>query len=106
MRAAAEIADGAYEHIRDRGLSGRSERAVALDVARFVEDAGAEGPSFPAIVAAGLNGARPHAVPREVAIPGDTLVVVDTGARVDGYCSDCTRTFGTGSLEYDALEVY
>ncbi len=106
MRAAAEIADGAYEHIRDRGLSGRSERAVALDVARFVEDAGAEGPSFPAIVAAGLNGARPHAVPREVAIPGDTLVVVDMGARVDGYCSDCTRTFSTGTLEDDALEVY
>jgi Xaa-Pro aminopeptidase len=106
MRTAAEIADRAYEHIRDRGLSGRSERAVAVDLARFIEDAGAEGPSFPAIVAAGPNGARPHAVPGEAAIPPDTLVVVDMGARVDGYCSDCTRTFSTGSLGDDALEVY
>jgi Xaa-Pro aminopeptidase len=106
MRAAAEIADSAYEHIRARGLSGRSERAVAMDVARFMEDAGAEEPSFPAIVAAAENGARPHAEPREVEIPRDTLVVVDMGARVEGYCSDCTRTFVTGSLEDDAHEVY
>ncbi len=106
MRAAAEIADGAYEHIRARGLCRRTERAVMVELARFVEDAGAEGPSFPAIVAAGENGARPHAVPREVEIPRDTLVVVDMGARVDGYCSDCTRTLATGSLEDDALEVY
>ena len=106
MRTAAEIADRAYEHIRARGLSGRSERAVAMDVARFMEDAGAEGPSFPAIVAAGENGARPHAEPRAVEIPRDTLVVVDMGARVEGYCSDCTRTFATGSLEDDAHEAY
>ncbi len=106
MRTAAEITDRAYEHIRARGLSGRSERAVAMDVARFMEDAGAEGPSFPAIVAAGENGARPHAEPRAVEIPRDTLVVVDMGARVEGYCSDCTRTFVTGSLEDDAHEVY
>jgi Xaa-Pro aminopeptidase len=106
MRTAAEIADRAYEHLRARGLSGRSERAVAMDVARFMEDAGAEEPSFPAIVAAGENGARPHAFPRDAEIPRGTLVVVDMGARVDGYCSDCTRTFATGSLEDDALEVY
>jgi Xaa-Pro aminopeptidase len=41
-----------------------------------------------------------------VEIPADTLVVVDMGAVVDGYCSDCTRTFATGSLADDDLEVY
>jgi Xaa-Pro aminopeptidase len=106
MRAAAELADRAYEHIRDRGLSGRTERSVALDVERFMEDAGAEGPSFPAIVAAAAHGARPHAERRDVEIPRGTLVVVDMGARVDGLCSDCTRTLATGPLEDDVLEVY
>jgi Xaa-Pro aminopeptidase len=106
MRAAAEIADRAYEHIRARGLAGRTEREVALDVERFMEDAGADDLSFPAIVAAADNGARPHAEPRNAEIPSDTLVVVDMGARVDGLCSDCTRTFATGPLEDDALEVY
>ena len=59
---------------------------------------GAEGPSFPPIVASGAHGALPHAVPRDVEIPRDTLVVIDMGAIVDGYCSDCTRTFATGTL--------
>lgn len=106
MRTAAAIADAAYSDLRERGLAGRSEREVALSAVRFMEDAGAEGPAFPPIVAAAENGARPHAVPRDVEIPRDTLVVVDMGARVDGLCSDCTRTFATGSLADDALEVY
>jgi Xaa-Pro aminopeptidase len=71
-----------------------------------MEDEGAEAPSFPPIVAAGAHGARPHAEPRDVEIPRDTLVVIDMGARVDGYCSDCTRTIATGSLADDVLEVY
>jgi Xaa-Pro aminopeptidase len=106
MRAAAQIADAAYADIRERGLAGRSEREVARTAVRFMEDAGSDGPAFPPIVAAAENGARPHAVPRDVGIPRDTLVVVDMGALVDGYCSDCTRTFTTGSLADDALEVY
>jgi Xaa-Pro aminopeptidase len=106
MRAAAQIADAAYADIRERGLAGRSEREVAMAAVRFMEDAGAEGAAFPPIVAAAENGARPHAVPRDAEIPADTLVVVDMGAVVDGYCSDCTRTFATGSLADEDLEVY
>jgi Xaa-Pro aminopeptidase len=106
MRAAAELADSAYEHLRERGLVGRTEREVALSLVRHMEDRGAEGPSFPPIVAAAENGALPHAEQRDVEIPRDTLVVIDAGAVVDGYCSDCTRTFATGSLEDDELEIY
>jgi Xaa-Pro aminopeptidase len=106
MRAAAEFSTAAYESLRERGLAGRTEREVAVELVRFMEDAGAEGPSFPPIVAAADHGARPHAVPRDAEIPKDTLVMVDVGAIVDGYCSDCTRTFATGSLGDDALEIY
>jgi Xaa-Pro aminopeptidase len=106
MRAGAEIADSAYERIRDRGLTGRTEREVARAIVRGMEDLGAEGPSFPPIVAAGPHGALPHAEPRDVEIPAGVLVVLDLGARVDGYCSDCTRTFATGPLDDTALEVY
>jgi Xaa-Pro aminopeptidase len=106
IRAAAEIANEAYEELRERGLAGRTERDVALTLTRSLEDRGAEGASFPAIVAAGPHGALAHAVPREVEIPGGTLVVIDMGAQVDGYCSDCTRTLATGPLEDGALEVY
>ena len=103
---AARLADGVYEHLRERGLAGRTEREVALDLERELRERGAEDPAFPVIVAAGAHGARPHAEPRHVEISRDTLVVVDMGAKVDGYCSDCTRTFATGALGDRASEVY
>jgi Xaa-Pro aminopeptidase len=106
MRAAAELATAAYESLRESGLAGRTERDVAIQLVRFMEDSGAEGPAFPPIVAAADHGARPHAVPRDLEIPRDTLVVIDMGAMVDGYCSDCTRTLATGSPGDAALETY
>ena len=106
MSAAADLATAAYHSLREYGLAGRTEREVATGLVRFMEDEGAEAASFPPIVAAGAHGALPHAVPRDVEIPRDTLVVIDMGARVDGYCSDCTRTIATGSLPDEVLEVY
>jgi Xaa-Pro aminopeptidase len=106
MREAASLADDMYEYIRSRGLVGRSEREVAVDVEREMRERGAEDPSFPSIVAAGPNGALPHASPGDAKIGADTLVIIDMGCRVDGYCSDCTRTFATGSLSDEAGQVY
>jgi Xaa-Pro aminopeptidase len=106
MREAAGLADGVYQYIVERGLAGRTELAVARDAEREMRERGAEDPSFPTIVAAGPNGALPHHDPRDVEIPRDTLVVIDMGARVDGYCSDCTRTFATGALSDEAVGVY
>ena len=60
---------------------------------------GAEEPSFPSIVAAGEHGALPHAEPRDAEIPAGELVMIDWGALLDGYCSDCTRTLATGEVD-------
>jgi len=106
IAAASELATAALERVLERGLTGRTERAVALELENEMRSAGAEDPSFPSIVAAGGHGALPHAVPRDVEIPRDTLVVIDWGARVEGYCSDCTRTVATGNLSDAALEVH
>jgi Xaa-Pro aminopeptidase len=106
LRAATEIADLAYSELQTAGLVGRTEREVARSIVRFLEDRGADEVSFPPIVAAAENGALPHAVPRDVEIPSGTLVVVDLGARLDGYCSDCTRTFATGPLSDRQVEAY
>ena len=106
IAAAADIATAAYESLRERGLSGRTERDVALGLVRFMEDQGSEPPCYTPIVASGAHAARPHAVPRDVEIPRDTLVVLDVGARVDGYCSDCTRTLATGEVTDEMREVY
>jgi Xaa-Pro aminopeptidase len=106
MRAAAELATAAYESLRERGLAGRTEREVARSIARFIEDRGADGVAFSPIVAAGPHGALPHAEPRDVEIPRGVLVVIDLGARLDGYCSDCTRTLATGPLGERPLAAY
>ena len=106
IRAAAELADGVVRLVvLDQGLAGRTEREVGRAIERELRERGAE-PSFPPIIAAAEHGALPHAEPRDVEIPADTLVVVDFGALLDGYCSDCTRTFATGSLSDGAVEIY
>jgi Xaa-Pro aminopeptidase len=63
-------------------------------------------PSFPSIVAGGANGALPHHEPGEDPIRPGTLVTVDMGCIVDGYCSDCTRTFAAEGASDEAREVY
>jgi len=106
IAGAARLATEALERVLKRGLAGRTERAVALELEAEMRSAGAEDPSFPSIVAAGPHGALPHAGPRHAEIPRGVLVVIDWGARLDGYCSDCTRTVATGRLDEPAGEVY
>lgn len=105
VAAAARLADRACREVLERGLVGRSERAVALAVEARLRELGAE-PSFPTIVAAGPNGALPHAEPSEREIGPGEMVVWDMGARLDGYCSDGTRTFATGEPGGEEREVY
>jgi Xaa-Pro aminopeptidase len=107
IRAAAKLADDALADVLTRGLAGRTERDVALDLEVTMRKAGAEGPSFPPIIASGTHSALPHAVPRDVEIPKDTLVTIDWGAQLDGYASDCTRTYATGpDLDPRDREIY
>src|SRR3954451_4654609 len=67
---------------------------------------GAHDPSFPSIAASGTRGALPHASPGTDLIERGTLVTFDLGVRLDGYCSDCTRTWATGELPDDLAEAY
>jgi Xaa-Pro aminopeptidase len=103
---AAKLADAALRQIMERGLTGRTEVSVATDLERAMRDLGSQRPSFDAIVAAGPHGALPHAEPRDVEIGPNELVVIDWGAELDGYCSDCTRTLSTGELADATLEAY
>jgi Xaa-Pro aminopeptidase len=106
IRAATRLADAALTEVLGRGLVGRTEREVALDLEMTMRKAGAEAVSFPPIVAAGTHSALPHAEPRDVPIPAGTLVTIDWGAQLDGYASDCTRTYATGDLDPRDRAVY
>ena len=106
IRAAAAISDAVYGDLAEERCTGRSERDIAWFVERRFRERGAEALAFGPIVASGPNGSRPHAVPQDVEIPAGTLVTIDIGGVVDGYCSDCTRTFATGPLPDRLAEAY
>ncbi|HXS47430.1 MAG TPA: Xaa-Pro peptidase family protein, partial [Solirubrobacterales bacterium] len=105
IAAASELADAVWRWSLERGLGGRTERDVARAAEARIRELGGD-PSFPAIVAAGANGALPHAEPGEHEICNGELVVFDMGAMLDGYCSDGTRTFAVGEPGERGREVY
>jgi Xaa-Pro aminopeptidase len=106
IAAAAALADEVYGWLREQGLVGRTERDVAVALEEQMRRLGAEEPSFPSIVASAERGALPHAVAADVPIERGTLVTLDIGARLDGYCSDCTRTWATGDVPDDLAEAH
>ncbi len=107
IAAAQALADEAFtEVVLEGGLVGRTEREVGLALEFAMRRRGAEAISFDPIIAADAHGALPHAHPRDVVIPANELVVVDWGAQLDGYCSDCTRTVATGEVDGKRREVH
>jgi Xaa-Pro aminopeptidase len=106
LQQAIDITDEAYTHITAFIQPDMTERQIAWEIERFMRDAGAENVSFPIIVAAGPNGAMPHATPSDRPIEPSDPIVIDMGALVDGYHADLTRTFVLDTPSDRYLEVY
>jgi Xaa-Pro aminopeptidase len=107
IRRAAATTDIVFERFADEGgLVGRTEKELAWRFETFLHEANADGVSFPALVASGPNAAKPHTVPGERRVERGETVILDAGCVVDGYCSDCTRTFATGSLPDELQRAY
>jgi Xaa-Pro aminopeptidase len=106
MRRASALSDEVFAALSRERFSGRTESELAWWIERSFREGGAEGVSFEAVVGAGATAASPHAVPGSTAIEPGVLVVVDAGCVVDGYCSDCTRTFAVGEISDRLLEIY
>ena len=96
MKAAQAITDAAFSHIITFMKPGMTEREVQIELEDFMVRHGAEGLAFPSIVACGANGASPHSVPGAAKLEAGQCVVMDFGARAQGYCSDMTRTVFVG----------
>ncbi|MDR1015555.1 MAG: Xaa-Pro peptidase family protein [Coriobacteriales bacterium] len=97
LKAAQEITDAAFGHMLGYLRPGLSERDAANELETFMRRAGADAAAFPTIVATGPNSAVPHAVPGGRAIDRGDLVLMDFGARLEGYRSDMTRTVVMGA---------
>jgi Xaa-Pro aminopeptidase len=96
IRRATLVADRAFEALTAETWIGRTEKEIAWRLRELLHAHGADEPSFDMAIAGGPNGARPHGAPTGELVSDGTFVVADWGARVGGYCSDCTRTLSTG----------
>ncbi len=85
---------------------GRSEREVAWVIEKTIREGGGQAVSFPPIVASGPNAALPHAVPTGRKAGRGESVILDLGSRLDGYCSDMTRTWTAGEPDPKLREIY
>jgi Xaa-Pro aminopeptidase len=106
VRRAARAAERAFEALSAETWIGRSERELAWRLHQLMHAHGVDAPSFDIAIATGANGSKPHAEPGDAIVEARTLVVADWGARLDGYCSDCTRTLATGDLPRELRRAY
>ena len=107
MHHAAAMADAALGKVYPMLDEHPQEKDFALELDWWMRKLGADDRAFETIVAAGPNGAKPHAQPSSRKIENEDAVVVDFGASFMGYCSDMTRTLcGAGKLSGEMAGVY
>jgi len=106
IQHACDITCQAFEYICGYIKPGMTERQVQLALDYKMLELGAQDMAFSTIVASGENGSLPHAVPGERIIQKGDFVTMDYGAKVDGYCSDMTRTVAVGEPSAKLREIY
>lgn len=106
IRRAAAITDRAYGQMAEERFAGRTEKELVWRMTELFHELGADEPAFAIDIAAGPTAATPHAVPGDRVVEEGDLVLIDAGAKVEGYCSDCTRTFAVGEASESLREIY
>ncbi len=106
LARAIEISDEAFDEVSKEISPGMTEAEISARVEQAVKSRGAESVSFETIVAAGPNAARPHHRAGDTVIREGQTIVIDMGARYQGYCSDLTRTIVLGDADDKTKRVY
>lgn len=79
------------EYINQHG-NGKTEKQLHKKAVEIFSNCGDRELSFSPILAINKNAAKAHALPSDECLKMGDLVLLDAGVRIDGYCSDCTRT--------------
>ena len=103
---AVALADAALEQAKAIIRPGITEKEAAWEIEKLLRQEGSEGIAFEIIVASGPNSALPHARPTERTIQSGEPVLIDMGARFNGYCSDLSRTLFFGQADNTLRRIY
>ncbi len=102
---ACEITDNCFSYILTYIKPGMTEKQIADEIEEYYKSR-TDGLSFETIVASGENTSKPHVVPTDRKIQEQDIITIDMGCKVNGYCSDMTRTFFVGSVPEYVKPVY
>ena len=106
IEAAISISDRAFNAVSKEIEVGMTEKEIAWEIEKEMRILGAESISFDTIVASGLNGSKPHHSPTNKQISNGEAITIDMGAKLNGYCSDLTRTIFIGKPDEKFKKIY
>ena len=106
IRKALAISCQAFDDLLGVIHAGMTEKRACAELNHFMNLRGSEGNAFDTIVASGVNGSLPHAVPSDKVIEKGVLVTFDFGAKFGGYCADMTRTIAVGEISSELHAIY
>lgn len=105
IQKACEITDNCFSYLLSYIKPGMTEKEIANEIEEYYKQR-ADGLSFETIVASGENTSQPHAVPTNRKIQTKDIITIDMGCKVNGYCSDMTRTIFVGEVPEEVKPVY
>ena len=105
IKKACRITDDCFKFLLEYIKVGMTEKQIARKIEEYYKE-NADGLSFDTIVASGENSSKPHAVPSDRKIQEQDIITIDMGCKIDGYCSDMTRTFFVGEIPEEMKKVY
>ena len=106
IKKACKITDECFEYIIKYIKKGMTEKRIAFEIEKYMRINGAENIAFEFCVASGPNSALPHATPTERKLQENDVLLIDIGCKVNGYCSDFTRTIYLGKASEKFKEEY
>ena len=105
IEKACEITDNCFKYLLTYIKPGMTEKQIADEIEEYFKKR-TNGLSFDTIVLSGENTSMPHGVPSDRKIQEQDIITIDMGCKVNGYCSDMTRTFFVGSVPEYVKPVY
>ena len=105
LEKACEITDNCFKYLQMYIKPGMTEKQVADEIEEYYKKR-TDGLAFDTIVASGENTSKPHAIPTDRKILPNDIITIDMGCKVNGYCSDMTRTIFVGSVPEYIKPVY
>ncbi len=106
LRTAIRVAEEAFERLRQWLQPGQTEREIAARLVYEMQQLGAQGETFPSIVAVGANSSLPHYEPGNGKLVENEILLIDWGARVEWYGSDLTRVLWLGRIPDRMKDVF